>query len=137
MIAPGFPFIPMSPYIVRILSVLSGLLTHAAAAPIIVTSDTDSGAGSLRAAFVTALGQGGADEIVFAAALDGQTITLTSGEIATGVQQVTVDSAGLANGLTLSGNNASGIFSVPAGGSLELRGLTRSEERRVGKECVP
>lgn len=131
MIAPGFPFTLMSPHIVRILAVLSGLLTHAAAAPVIVTSDADSGAGSLRAAIATALSAAGADEIQFAAALNGRTITL-AGEIATGVQQVTVDSAGLANGITLSGDNASRIFSVPAGGSLELRGLTLTRGHSSG-----
>jgi len=116
----------MSPYIVSLVvcAGLLGLPGSAAAALLTVTSDADSGAGSLRAAVATALGQPGADEIVFAAALNGRTITLTGGGIAVGVQEVIVNASALPGGITLSGNNASRIFSVPEGGDLELDSLT-------------
>jgi len=116
----------MPPFIAHVFASLAliGILSRAEAAIMTVSSSADSGACTLRAAVATALTQAGPDEIRFADALNGQTITLTSGEIAIGAQQVMVDTAGLANGITLSGNNASRIFSVPAGGSLELRGLT-------------
>jgi hypothetical protein len=124
----------MSPYLVSFVAFagLFGMAGRSAAAQITVNNPADSGAGSLRAAFAAALGQAGADEIVFAPALNGSTVILTSGPIAAGAQQVSVNASALPRGVTLSGNDASSIFSVPAGGSLELRGITLRRANGLG-----
>ncbi len=116
----------MSPYILSLLA-CAGLLCvpgNAAAAVLTVTSDADSGAGSLRAAMAAALEQAGADEIVFDAVLNGRTITLAGGELATGVQQLTLDASALPGGIILSGGGVNRILHVTAGGTLDLRSLT-------------
>src|SRR5712691_4688912 len=72
-----------------------------------VTNPADSGDGSLRAAIAAA--QSG-DQIVFDTSLNGQTITLTSGELAI---DKSLDIEGLgADRLTVSGNDASRIFDI-------------------------
>jgi hypothetical protein len=60
------------------------------AATIIVTTTADSGAGSLRDAIAAA---SDGDTIQFAAALNGQTISLTSGELAID-KNITISGAG-------------------------------------------
>jgi hypothetical protein len=91
-----------------------------------VTTTNDSGAGSLRQAVLDANAAAGADDIVFAAGLGGQTITLTTGELElTG--ELTID--GDVNGdnkadITISGNNASRIFSVESGANADVLSLT-------------
>ncbi|MCC3444734.1 MAG: DUF4347 domain-containing protein, partial [Microcoleus sp. PH2017_03_ELD_O_A] len=80
-------------------------------ATIVVTSNSDSGAGSLRAAIASAVA---GDTITFAPGLAGQTIALTSGQIDIPVgKNLTIDGAGAA-GLTISGNNSSRAFFVNA-----------------------
>ncbi|MCX6875774.1 MAG: choice-of-anchor D domain-containing protein [Verrucomicrobia bacterium] len=96
----------------------------AEAGPVVtVTSAADTGAGSLRAAI-----QGVAapdTHIRFAAALAGSTITLTSGELASGANLTfTLDGSGLASGITLAGNNASRILSVASGSNVTVDSLT-------------
>jgi predicted outer membrane repeat protein len=85
-----------------------------------VLNNLDSGAGSLRAE-ITAAHKG--DTIVFAPSLDGQTITLTRGELLIN-KDLTIAGPG-AGALTVSGNNASRVFDV-AGGTVTLSGLTIS-----------
>jgi hypothetical protein len=85
-----------------------------------VTSAADSGAGSLRAE-ITAAHRG--DTIVFAPKLDGQTITLTSGELLIN-KNLTIAGPGAGN-LTVSGNHTSRVFDV-AKGTVTLSGLTIS-----------
>jgi hypothetical protein len=85
-----------------------------------VTNNLDSGAGSLRAE-IAAAHYG--DTIVFAPSLDGQTITLTSGELLL-KKNLTIAGPG-ADQLTISGNNASRVFEV-ARGTVTLSGLTIS-----------
>ena len=92
---------------------------------ITVTSATDNGAGSLRAAIATA--QSG-DTIQFASTLANQTITLTSGQLEISVgKNLIIDGAGV-SGLTLSGNNQSRIFHLQSTSvnptSLTLKNLT-------------
>jgi hypothetical protein len=72
-----------------------------------VTSASDSGLGSLRAAIQAAHS---GDTIVFASSLDGQTIALTSGELAI-TQSLDIEGPG-AGLLAISGNNASRVFNV-------------------------
>lgn len=87
-----------------------------------VTSNADSGTGTLREAVVTADSNGEPDTITFDL-LEGQrTITLTSGQISfTEAQETTVDGGGV---VTVSGNDSSRVFDVGADASLTVRGLT-------------
>ena len=87
-----------------------------------VTNNLDSGAGSLRADIAAAHN---GDTIVFAPSLDGQTITLTSGELLIR-KNLTIAGPG-AGELTVSGNNASRVFEVTkTPNSVTLSGLTIS-----------
>src|SRR5207302_280576 len=70
---------------------------------------------SLREAIGLANVNPGADTITFAPALNGQTITLTTGELQVS-DDVTITGPG-ANLLTVSGNNASRIFTFSSGTS--------------------
>jgi hypothetical protein len=90
---------------------------------ITVTTNADSGAGSLREAIAQA--QPG-DTIQFDSSLANQTITLTSGGFAIS-NNLTIDGAG-APGLTISGNNATRIFGVDQGGTnFTLKNLTLAD----------
>src|SRR5215472_846437 len=75
-----------------------------------VLSSADSGDGSLRAAIAAA--QSG-DQIVFDPGLRGQTITLTSGELAIS-KDLDIEGLG-ADQLTVSGHHASRIFNLSGG----------------------
>jgi hypothetical protein len=87
-----------------------------------VTNNHDSGTGSLRAEIAAAHN---GDTIVFAPSLDGQTITLTSGELLIS-HNVTIAGPG-AGELTVSGNHASRVFEVTkTTKSVTLSGLTIS-----------
>src|SRR5438128_1706937 len=76
-----------------------------------ILNNADSGDGSLRA--MLALASSG-DTITFDPSLAGQTITLTSGELAI---NKSLDIEGLgADQLTISGNDASRVFDITGGG---------------------
>lgn len=90
-------------------------LATAPAAIFTVTNTGDAGPGSLRQAVADANAAPGDDSIDFAPALDGETITLTTGQI-TLSSNIAIDASTLASGITISGNNASRIFEVPEGG---------------------
>ena len=77
-----------------------------------VTNINDSGAGSLRAAIAIADAAKTSDTIVFASSLNGQTITLTSGELFINFD-VTIAGPGF-DKLTISGNHASRVFEFSA-----------------------
>jgi hypothetical protein len=86
---------------------MEGLERRALQSILTVTSAADSGAGSLRA-LVAAAKSG--DVVTFSPKLDGQTITLTSGEIAiTPGTAIQGPGPGL---LTISGNGSSRIFEI-------------------------
>ncbi len=92
------------------------------------TSDSVSHTGfSLRDAIAQAntdASNGLSDLIVFASSLDGQTITLSQGELnlsGAGTGTITIDGAGQ---MTISGNNASTVFAVQSGVQALLQGLT-------------
>jgi hypothetical protein len=90
--------------------------------PLRVINTNDNGPGSLRGSIYTANLISGPNTIDFAPALAGQTLTLTSGEIALN-QALTIDGSALATPLTLSGNNASRIFSIGSN-NVTIEGLT-------------
>src|SRR5215831_2724294 len=84
-----------------------------------VLNNHDSGAGSLRAEIGAAAS---GDTIVFDKSLVGQTITLTSGQLAI-TKSLTIDGPG-AEKLTISGNNASRVFDIKGGTTVTIAGLT-------------
>ncbi len=83
-----------------------------------VVTNADSGPGSLRAELAAA--QDG-DTIRFAHSLAGQTITLTSGQLAVG-KSVGIEGPGAA-ALTVSGGDHSRVFDVE-GAHVTIAGLT-------------
>jgi hypothetical protein len=90
------------------------------ALPSTVWSSQDSGPGSLRDAIASA---GDGDTIVFDPSLAGQTITLTSGELAI-TKSLDIEGLG-AKKLAVSGNGQSQVFDVnTSGGTVTLAGLT-------------
>jgi hypothetical protein len=85
-----------------------------------VTSPLDNGAaGTLRAALASA---SAGDTIKFAKKLDGQTITLTQGELAVS-ENLDIEGPG-ANKLTISGNGVSRVFDISSGVTATIAGLT-------------
>lgn len=93
----------------------------ARAAELTVTSNADSGAGTLRRAAAEANANGQPDIIAFDLPRGRRTITLTSGQISfTEARRTTVDGGG---SVTVSGNNALRVFNVAPGASLAVRNL--------------
>src|SRR5262249_4251551 len=86
-----------------------------------VTTLADDGAGSLRAAVAGANAHAGADTIVFDDRLTG-TIALTGGELDL-TDAVKINGPG-ADKLTVSGGNLSRVFTVEAGETVSISGLT-------------
>src|SRR5262249_26986795 len=86
-----------------------------------VTTLADAGDGSLRAAVAQANAHPGADNVVFDDRLTG-TIALTSGEIDI-TDDLKVNGPG-ADKLTVSGGNLSRVFTVEAGETVSISGLT-------------
>jgi hypothetical protein len=96
-----------------------------------VTSALDSGAGSLRDAIVHAKD---GDTIVFASSLNGQSITLTSGELAIS-KSLDIEGPG-ASLLAVSGNSASRVFDISQNQQtvvVTIAGLTIENGRSPGK----
>ena len=96
---------------------LFGAFTSVSASSTVVTTNADSGAGSLRQTVIDAPDGG---TITFSPGVTG-TITLTSGEIAI-VKNLTIQGPG-ASVLTISGNNNSRVFEIGIGNSI-ISGLT-------------
>jgi hypothetical protein len=94
----------------------------------------DSGAGSLREAVLDANDHPGADLIRVASGVGG-TITLTSGELSI-TDDLILDGPGV-NRLTISGNDASRVFSVSGSATdVEIRGLTIAHGQATGTTAV-
>lgn len=98
-----------------------------------VTTDANAGAGSLRQAVLDAATLGGPDFILFDPSLSGNTITLTGGEIVVN-SDVTIDATALPGGVTVSGNNASRVFTVSSGVTTAMHGLALTKGNPVGLE---
>ena len=90
----------------------------AGAATQTVTTNANSGSGSLRSAIAAA---GNGDIVTFDPSLNGQTITLASGQIVI-TKSITIDATGLA--VTVDGNSASRIFTVNSGLTVSIKHLT-------------
>jgi predicted outer membrane repeat protein len=86
----------------------------------IVTTNTDSGPGSLR--FATTYTTNGAN-ITFSSGLSGSIITLTNGEIILS-NNLTIDASGLPGGMTISGNKLGRVFYVGLGLADTFNNLT-------------
>jgi len=86
---------------------------------VVVTNINDSGPGSLRDALAIA---NDGDTINFDSSLNGETITLTSGELNVD-KDVTISGPG-ANNLAVDGNAQSGVFYVNPGNTITISGLT-------------
>src|SRR5262249_22074491 len=92
-----------------------------------VTSPADSGDGSLRA--VIAEAQDG-DQIIFDHSLRGQTITLTSGQLAV-IKSLDIEGLG-ADQLAVSGNHQSRVIDISGGVTVTIAGLTITDGLAVG-----
>ena len=97
-------------------------VTPVAAATFTVTTNADSGAGSLRQAILDAANAAGADTIVFDNALSGGTITLTTGELVIG-SDLSIDASALASPVTISGNDAQRVFEISYGFTVSMTNL--------------
>jgi hypothetical protein len=82
----------------------------------VVTTQSDSGAGSLRQAVLNSVS---GSKITFASALAGKTITLTSGEIPLS-PNIVIDGSSLSSPVQVNGNHASRIFDVFPGATVVL-----------------
>ncbi len=92
-----------------------------------VTNNLDSGAGSLRDTIKHA---SSGDMIVFDPSLNGQTITLTSDELAI-KKSVDIEGPG-ADKLAVSGNDSNRIFDVGQGLTVTIAGLTMTHGLGTG-----
>jgi sugar lactone lactonase YvrE len=97
-----------------------GTPTPPCSSAITVTSNADSGAGTLRQAIADVCAGG---TITFDSGLSGATITLTTGEF-TLSKNVTIDGSALASQVAISGNNSSRSFTVNSGVTATLKNLT-------------
>jgi hypothetical protein len=94
---------------------------------IVVTNTNDSGSGSLRDALAIA---NDGDTIDFDPSINGQTITLTSGQLVVG-KSVTISGPG-ANQLAVDGNANDRIFYINPGETVIISGLTIINGHAVG-----
>lgn len=90
-----------------------------------VNNDSDSGAGSLRQAIADAIASGDpTNRIQFAGSLDGQTITLTTGQIAiNSANDFEIDASSLPNKVKISGNFNDRILDLEGSGSFSLKNI--------------
>jgi hypothetical protein len=116
---------PFSPFGIQAAQVET-LETRRLLSALTVTTAADSGAGSLRAEIAAAHS---GDSINFASSLQGQTITLTSGELLIN-KGLTIQGPGAAQ-LTISGGNASRVFDVASSQPVMLTGLTISNGHTI------
>jgi hypothetical protein len=105
----GFLLIPL----------LLACLGLASAATITVTNNNDSGPGSLRQAITDS---SPSDTVDFDSSLNGETITLTSGELSIN-KQLTITGPG-ANLIAVNGNATSTVFFINPGTEVTISGLT-------------
>jgi hypothetical protein len=97
-----------------------------------VLNTNDKGPGSLRDTITKAKS---GDTIVFAASLDGQTITLTSDQLTIN-KSLDIEGPG-ASLLAISGNDTSRVFDIPEGLTVTIAGLTITHGRALGGGASP
>src|SRR5438046_1397672 len=98
---------------------------------VMVLNTFDSGAGSLRDAITTARN---GDAIQFAPSLNGQTIALTSNELAIN-KCLDIEGPG-ADKLAISGNDTNRVFDISEGFTVRIAGLTITRGRAVGASAT-
>jgi hypothetical protein len=103
---------------------LEGLENRAVLSTLTVINNHDSGAGSLRAAIQAARS---GDTIVFAPSLNGQTITLTSDQLAIS-KSLDIEGPG-AGLLAISGGDVNRVFDISEGNTVTIAGLTITHGR--------
>ncbi|HEV7927236.1 MAG TPA: MBG domain-containing protein [Verrucomicrobiae bacterium] len=123
-------FCKLSVYSVLAACALFGSASRMYGATLTVANTSDNAAGSLRQ---TVLAAASGDTIDFDSSLNGQTITLPSGEIAVNTS-VTISGPGSAL-LTVSGNDASRVFHFKGGVSI-VSGLTIAHGKAAGGNGV-
>jgi predicted outer membrane repeat protein len=99
------------------------IITVASLPTLTVSSTADSGPGSLRDQITAALLENGSRRIVFAPALTGQTITLSSEIVLTDLESADTLSIDGSGGPIISGGGTGRLFTIPSNGSAALRGL--------------
>ncbi len=93
--------------------------------PLLVTSASDSGNGSLREALALAGAYPGKSTIRFDRSLGGQTIALTSGQLnIPATEGITIDASDLILGLTIDAGGNSRVMEALSGAKTILKGLT-------------
>src|SRR5438067_3712673 len=97
------------------------------AATLTVINTNDSGAGSLRQAISDS---SSGDTISFDSSLNGQTITLASGELLID-KNLTITGPG-AHSLAINGNAASRVFEITSGIDVTISGLTITNGNAAG-----
>ncbi|HLX71111.1 MAG TPA: choice-of-anchor Q domain-containing protein [Verrucomicrobiae bacterium] len=95
-----------------------------------VTVNADAGTGSLRNVIANAPSS---SDVTFVPALSGSTIVLTNGQIIVS-NSVTIDASALPNGIQISGNHASRIFTVNTNVGLALSDLTLRDANGSGSD---
>jgi hypothetical protein len=98
---------------------LEGLEDRTVPSTLTVTTNADSGPGSLRAVIASA---SAGDTIVFSSILTGQTIALTTGELDI-TKNLTISGLG-AEKLTIDGGSSGRVFAISSGIAASLSGLT-------------
>lgn len=93
-----------------------------------VSNAGDSGPGSLRASIAAAVN---GETISFDPALNGATITLTSGSLSITGLQLTIDGSSLPLGIQISGNDTSRILTIVSNSNVALKHLTLRNGRAV------
>jgi hypothetical protein len=102
--------------------VANGIASDAVMLGPVVTTNSDSGPGSLRQAIASSTS---GSTIIFASNLSGQTIALTSGELLLS-NSLTIDASSLASPVQINGNHNSRIFEVAGANVVTLNSLTLS-----------
>ena len=124
------PYSMNTPRFFLALAILTAASSSHALTAGMVTTTADSGAGSLRAAISAAV-IGVPETITFAPALNGATITLTSGELVITELQLSIDASALSRPIKISGNNSSHIFTISNNASVSLNSLEILEGRNL------
>lgn len=117
------PIILMATLTITLFSITLLFYTTASADAFIVTNTNDDGPGSLRQVISDTLTSPGPDQITFDPSLDGQTITLTTGQLVIS-GEIEIDGSDLPNGITISGDDQFRVLFIELGAIVTLDRLT-------------